>query len=95
MDTSSNSLPRTSFSGMVKVTGSSVNPKVSLSHLIGNSTLRAAIGTGIKEPTFSENFDSTFALGNPDLDPEQSISWEVGWDWHSPEKKLQTSNPHL
>lgn len=44
--------------------------------------LRAAIGTGVKNPTFSELFgffDGVF-VGNPDLEPEESTSWEVGLD---------------
>jgi vitamin B12 transporter len=40
--------------------------------------LRASVGTAIKEPTFFENFATGFAVGNPDLDPEQAFSWEVG-----------------
>jgi outer membrane cobalamin receptor len=41
--------------------------------------LRAAVGTGFKEPTFFENFaNSPFAVGNPNLNPERSFSWEVG-----------------
>jgi len=40
--------------------------------------LRASLGTGFKEPTFFENFASGFTLGNPDLKPERSHSWEAG-----------------
>lgn len=40
--------------------------------------LRAAIGTGFKEPTFFENYAQGFTTGNPDLEPEQSRSWEAG-----------------
>jgi vitamin B12 transporter len=40
--------------------------------------LRASAGTGFKEPTFFENFAHGFVLGNPDLHPERSRSWEVG-----------------
>lgn len=40
--------------------------------------LRASLGRGIKEPTFYENYATGFAVGNPDLDPERSRSWEVG-----------------
>jgi vitamin B12 transporter len=40
--------------------------------------VRASVGTAIKEPTFFENFATGFAVGNPDLDPERSRSWEVG-----------------
>ncbi|MGI9628184.1 MAG: TonB-dependent receptor plug domain-containing protein [Longimicrobiales bacterium] len=42
--------------------------------------VRASIGTGIKEPTFFENFAAGFSVGNPDLEPERSRSVEVGWD---------------
>ena len=46
---------------------------------LSGSRLRALLGTAIKEPTFFENFASGFVTGNPDLDPERSRSWEVGW----------------
>ena len=42
--------------------------------------LRGSIGTGIKEPTFFENFASGFVTGNPDLQPERSFSWEGGME---------------
>jgi len=45
---------------------------------LDQSRLRASVGTGYKEPTFFENFARGFALGNPDLKPERSLSWEVG-----------------
>lgn len=51
------------------------------SHAYGGK-LRASIGTGVKNPTFTELFG--FApenfVGNPDLVPERSRSWEVGYD---------------
>jgi vitamin B12 transporter len=40
--------------------------------------LRASVGRSFKAPTFVENFATGFAVGNPDLDPEQTFSWEVG-----------------
>ncbi|MGH7644901.1 MAG: TonB-dependent receptor plug domain-containing protein, partial [Gemmatimonadales bacterium] len=40
--------------------------------------LRAWAGAGFKEPTFVENYAAGFAVGNPDLHPEQSLSWEGG-----------------
>jgi vitamin B12 transporter len=46
--------------------------------LDGNTRLRAAVGTGFKEPTFFENFARGFVQGNPNLDPERSRSWEAG-----------------
>jgi vitamin B12 transporter len=43
--------------------------------------LRASIGTGVKNPTFTELFGffpGSF-IGNPDLEPETSLGWELGW----------------
>ena len=43
---------------------------------------RASLGTGVKNPTFTELFGffpGSFA-GNPDLTPEKSTGWEIGWD---------------
>ena len=40
------------------------------------------MGTGVKNPSFTELFgffDGVF-VGNPDLEPEESTSWEVGID---------------
>lgn len=51
-------------------------------HLTNSTRLRAAAGTGVKNPTLSELFgffDGVF-IGNPDLEPEESTSWEVGFD---------------
>jgi len=43
--------------------------------------LRVSVGTGFKEPTFFENFSRLLgAVGNPDLLPERSTSWEAGID---------------
>jgi vitamin B12 transporter len=40
--------------------------------------LRGAGGKAFKEPTFFENFaNSAFVVGNPELEPERSTSWEV------------------
>lgn len=40
--------------------------------------LRGSAGTGFKEPTFYENFATGFVRGNPALEPEHSVSWELG-----------------
>ena len=42
--------------------------------------VRVSAGTGIKEPTFYETYATGFATGNPDLEPEQSTSYEAGLD---------------
>lgn len=41
-------------------------------------TLRMAVGRGFKAPTFYETFNTAFSIGNPDLRPERSTSWEGG-----------------
>lgn len=44
--------------------------------------IRASVGTGVKNPTFTELFGffpGSF-IGNPDLKPEESLSWEIGWE---------------
>lgn len=47
--------------------------------------LRASAGSGVKNPTFTELFGffpGSF-VGNPDLKPEESTSWEAGFDWQA------------
>lgn len=44
--------------------------------------LRGSVGEGVTNPTFTELFGfipGTFN-GNPELQPERSLSWEIGWD---------------
>jgi vitamin B12 transporter len=40
--------------------------------------LRFAAGSGFKAPTFYETFNTAFAVGNRQLVPERSRSWEAG-----------------
>ena len=41
--------------------------------------LHASAGSAFKQPTFSEQFaDSPFEVGDPDLVPEESTSWQAG-----------------
>lgn len=44
--------------------------------------LRGSAGTGSKAPTFTERygFFEDFFVGNPDLKPESSKGWEIGFD---------------
>jgi vitamin B12 transporter len=55
------------------------------------TTTRAAYGTAFREPTFFENFAAGFVRGNPDLDPEQTRSWEVGVDQLALDGRLELS----
>ncbi|MDB2409903.1 TonB-dependent receptor [Pseudomonadales bacterium] len=46
-----------------------------------STRLRSAWGTAVKNPTFTERFAVFgFFVGNPDLIPEESTSWEFGID---------------
>jgi vitamin B12 transporter len=60
--------------------GTSTNPKLGVSlRLRSDLRLRFSAGTGIKEPSFAQNFSpNSFFLGNPNLIPERSRSWEAG-----------------
>ena len=62
----------------------SFNPKLGVSyHLTGDTTLRGSVGTGYRAPTTAELYADltrglTLLLGNPDLDPEKILSYEIG-----------------
>jgi vitamin B12 transporter len=60
--------------------GTAFSPIVSVAHVLpgSNTRLRAAFSRGFKAPRFDENFDSEFAMGNLDLDPEKSKTGEIG-----------------
>lgn len=67
--------------------GSFVTYRAGVSYRATSGTrLRGSVGRAFKEPTFLENYgNGPFAIGNPDLVPERSLSWEVGveqglWD---------------
>jgi vitamin B12 transporter len=48
---------------------------------LGETRIKISGGAGIKEPTMLESFSvSPFFLGNPNLRPERSRSYEVGFD---------------
>jgi len=58
-----------------------INGRLALSYpLAETTTLRASVGTGQKNPTFIERYGFFTAghVGNPDLKPERSVSWEIG-----------------
>ena len=61
----------------------SVNGRLSLAYALSEATkLRGAVGTGQKNPTFTERFGffpGQF-IGNPDLLPERSVSFDIGLD---------------
>lgn len=40
--------------------------------------IRATTGTAYREPSFFENYSTGFVAGNPQLEPERTISWDAG-----------------
>ena len=64
--------------------GTEVTPRFSAAYVVPvtETKIRASYGEGIKEPTFIQNFGtgSPFVVGNPNLRPERSRSWEIGLD---------------
>ena len=66
--------------------GNSVAPRGSIAVIarrragsVGETRLKASGGRGIKEPTALQSFSaSPFFLGNPDLEPEEAVSFEFG-----------------
>jgi vitamin B12 transporter len=55
--------------------------RIAASHRLGGSSrLHASLGTGLKQPTFTElfGFFPDSFVGNPDLKPEESLGWDVG-----------------
>ena len=59
------------------VTSFAINSRVALNDML---LIHASVGKGITNPTFFEQFGftpSTF-VGNPDLEPETSVGWDLG-----------------
>jgi vitamin B12 transporter len=46
-----------------------------------NASVRAAVGNAFKAPAFEETFSSAFTIGNPDLAPERTLSWEASAEY--------------
>ena len=54
--------------------------------------LRTTFGSAVKNPTFTERFGFfTNFIGNPDLQPEKSTSWELGIDQQLADGKMTVS----
>jgi vitamin B12 transporter len=68
--------------------------RLSLSYPLGDSTrLRGTVGSGQKTPTFTERFGffPEQFIGNPDLKPERSVSYDLGIDQDFADGRLQLS----
>ena len=60
-----------------------LNGRLSLAYRLSpNTTLRGGLGTGQKNPTFTERFGYFPAqfIGNENLKPERSVSYDIGVD---------------
>ena len=45
---------------------------------LGKTRLRAGLGKAFRTPTFLDLYGTTFGAGNPNLDAEESIGWDLG-----------------
>jgi vitamin B12 transporter len=66
--------------------------KVQASYAFASDTrLRAAAGSGIKNPSIFElfGFDPDFFIGNPNLEPERSEGWEIGIEQGFAEQRVR------
>jgi len=59
--------------------GTYVTYRLGAVYRLGDGTrVRATAGSSFREPSFFENYSTGFTVGNPDLQPEHSRSWELG-----------------
>ncbi len=73
----------------------SLLPQVSAAYTFGNLVLRSSVGRAIREGDFTERYISHQLpnlapgrnVGNPDLRPEESTSFDIGFDW-TPSRRL-------
>lgn len=69
-----------------------LNGRLSLAYRLSpNTTLRGGLGTGQKNPTFTERFGYFPAqfIGNENLKPERSVSYDIGVDQRALDGALQ------
>jgi vitamin B12 transporter len=58
--------------------GTFVTGRASLAwQLFASTSVRDAVGNAFKAPAFEEALSSAFSIGNPDLKPERTVSWEA------------------
>src|SRR4029453_485967 len=66
------------------VFGVDTNPRVAAAYTLPwtQTKLRGGYATGIRAPSFVENVGtgSPVVVGNPNLKPEESLTWEIGLD---------------
>ena len=74
------------------VFGTFVTARAGAALRLAELKLRASAGNAFKAPTFSENFAlSPFEVGDPNLRPEHTTSWEVGIEQRFLERRASVS----
>ncbi len=63
--------------------------------LFGATRLRASGGTAFREPTFYENYSTSFTTGNHNLRPEQSHSWDIAAEQSLFDNRLTVGVTHF
>jgi len=61
--------------------GSDLVGRTTVAILLGDlgTSLHGSLGTGFKAPTLAQLFDDSFGSANPDLRPENSLGWDIGF----------------
>ncbi len=62
---------------------------------VRGSRFRASVGTAFREPTFLENYSTGFVVGNHDLRPERTRSWEAGFRQSLADDRLELGVTHF
>ena len=83
-----------SFTGSLRLQFHSVGaasflPQFSAAYSVKNWTLRSSVGRAVRNSDFTERFVSSEIqnltplrnIGNPDLKPEESVTFDIGLDW--------------
>lgn len=69
-----------------------VHPNLALTRRLGPGHARLAAGTAYRLPSFTElYYTSPASVGNPELEPEQATTYELGYDWVRPRTRLSAT----
>ncbi|MDD3925093.1 MAG: TonB-dependent receptor [bacterium] len=62
--------------------GSQFSPRLGTAYRLGGGLIRASFGQGFRPPVFQDLYwnEPPYMMGNPDLQPERSTAYEVGFE---------------